>query len=133
MSIIALRHAISRNFASLSVLGMARTLRVMWRRKRSVLAAEDPVPRQESEGGAPERKSLAAEERFEAEGGHPVWVPPLHGGENEETRTALMRDLAIGFDGRQYTCGGYRYEKLEDAVRHAGALRTRKSIASIVP
>jgi len=36
-----------------------------------------------------------------------------------------MRDLAIDFNGRQYTYAGYRYDKLSDALHHAQLVRVR--------
>ncbi|MEI7443586.1 MAG: hypothetical protein WCK28_01750 [Burkholderiales bacterium] len=37
----------------------------------------------------------------------------------------MLRDLRIGFDGRQYRFGGYRYDRSEDAVAYARLLASR--------
>lgn len=42
-------------------------------------------------------------------------------------RTALMSEFSIGFDGRQYDFGGYRYDRLADAVAYARQMRSRRA------
>jgi hypothetical protein len=41
-----------------------------------------------------------------------------------------LRALAVGFNGRQYTFGGYRYDRLEDAVAYAELLRSRSRLGA---
>lgn len=43
---------------------------------------------------------------------------------------ARLHALAVGFDGRQYTFGGYRYDRLEDAVAYAELLRSRSRLGA---
>lgn len=41
-----------------------------------------------------------------------------------------MKELAIGFEGRQYTFSGYRYDRLSDAINYAELSRSRDSLPS---
>ncbi|WP_157008301.1 hypothetical protein [Xenophilus azovorans] len=38
-----------------------------------------------------------------------------------------LGELAIGFDGRQYTYASYKYDRLDDAVRYAELVRGRQA------
>lgn len=38
-----------------------------------------------------------------------------------------LNELAIGFDGRQYTYASYKYDRLDDAVRYAELVRERQA------
>lgn len=53
-----------------------------------------------------------------------VSVASVPGAEEMQSR---MKDLAIGFNGRQYTYAGYRHDRLDDAVRHAELIRSRSA------
>lgn len=48
----------------------------------------------------------------------PTWVPATSGAEDQQSRVDLLHQ-GIGFNGRQYTFAGYRYDRLEDAKRQA--------------
>lgn len=45
----------------------------------------------------------------------------------DEQRRAL-RDLRVGFDGRRYRFGGYRYDRYEDAVAYARLIGSRPQV-----
>jgi len=39
---------------------------------------------------------------------------------------AKMKDLTIGFDGRQYTFAGYHYDRVSDAIQYAELQQVRR-------
>jgi len=131
MTFLAFRHSVATSVASLPmVIGILATTRALWARRDNPIAGAgmkaagrttiDRDARRPPEPPARDRfESPPARDRFESEGGRSACIPPTRGGEDEATRAKLMRDLAVGFDGRQYTYAGYRYDKLEDAIRHA--------------
>lgn len=57
----------------------------------------------------------------------PNWTRPGLSGIPKEMQ-ARMKELAIGFDGRQYTFSGYRYDRLSDAINYAELIRSRSAL-----
>ena len=55
------------------------------------------------------------------------WVKFDLSGMPAEIQEAMKR-LSIGFDGRQYTLSGYRYDRLSDAINYAELIRSRSSL-----
>lgn len=41
-----------------------------------------------------------------------------------------MKELAIGFDGHQYTFESYRYDRFSDAIDYAELIRSRRAMVS---
>ena len=77
-------------------------------------------------------EAIQAEDSLLNEGGRAGFEPnmPKPGRANEPLTTAArMTDLAIGFDGHQYTFAGYRYDRFSDAVDYAELIRSRRAIA----
>ncbi len=94
----------------------AEAVREAWRisgRQENYLEACSMVDALEAQLETLERsaRDSAAQERGTA----PVAAP----GEPPRTTEERMARLGIGFDGRSFRCGGYRYDRLEDAVNHA--------------
>ena len=71
--------------------------------------------------GQPERSQVKERVRT---GGEPSWTKLDLSSMPKETQ-ARMNDLAIGFDGRQYTYCSYRYDRLSDAINYAELTRSR--------
>lgn len=77
-------------------------------------------------------EAIQAEDSLLNEGGRAGFEPntPKPGRANEPLGTAArMKDLAIGFDGHQYTFAGYRYDRFSDAADYAELIRSRGAIA----
>ena len=78
-------------------------------------------------GHSPSEAIQAEDSLFNEGGGSGFELDtPIPGQANEPLGTAVrMKDLAIGFDGHQYTFAGYRYERFSDAVDYAKLIRSR--------
>jgi hypothetical protein len=66
---------------------------------------------------ADERLRDAAEDSFTSEGG---FVPAA-----QTEREREMVDYEVSYDGVRYCYNGYRYDRLDDAVRYARLMRSR--------
>mgnify|MGYP003575733248 CR=1 FL=1 len=69
---------------------------------------------------------------FEEDGAHPRpqphWTSTNLSSIPSEMQSR-MKELAIGFDGRQYTFSGYRYDRLPDAINYAELMRSRSALS----
>ncbi|WP_139237659.1 hypothetical protein [Variovorax sp. OV329] len=82
-----------------------------------------------SRSAAPERLHMDQKERSQVKervrtGGEPSWTKLDLSSMPRETQ-AQMTELAIGFDGRQYTYCSYRYDRLSDAINYVQLMRSR--------
>lgn len=84
------------------------------------------------QANAPQSRS---EDAFSNEGGRVAFQPATGVSDASGLHAEMqsrMKDLAIGFNGHQYTYAGYRYDRLEDAVRYAEIVLSRSTLGSTV-
>ena len=84
----------------------------------------DPAPRDRDVSITQSAKSVASDGESTRLG--PNWARPDLSGAPADMQSK-MRDLGIGFDGRQYTFSSYRYDRLSDAINYAELTRARSA------
>lgn len=75
-------------------------------------------------------QSTPEEDAFTSEGGHvgpEPEAPAEPSNPTSDERRRSMSEFSIGYDGRRYRWGGYRYDRLADAVAYAGLMRSKQA------